>query len=173
MAEDPPGVAAWKANTNAFDRVRAVAANVSKPRTAGHIAREAAVSENTTRDHLERLVDMSVLVSSERGNATVYSPDPLHTWLKTIRELINTHSHDELIGLKEELQAQVDEWVEEYEVDSPKKLRARAATTETTEETRTIRKVANEWDLIEYRLNVVEDAIENYSSYEQGSPAPA
>jgi hypothetical protein len=51
MAEDAPGVKAWKEHTSAFDRVRSVIETASQPRSASAIAEEALVAENTARTH--------------------------------------------------------------------------------------------------------------------------
>lgn len=62
MSEGSPGVEAWKERTTAFDRVRSVAESASGPQTVPEIAADAAVAENTARNHLDRLVAMNVLV---------------------------------------------------------------------------------------------------------------
>lgn len=173
MAESPPGVEAWKEHTSAFDRVHAIASTVSQPRPASYIADEAHVAENTARNHLERLVDLNILLKSDQDGTTLYSPDPLHTRMQTLRELLEQHDRDELIELKANLQSQITEWRDEYGVDSPDDLRARAADTDTPAQTRKIRTTASDWELVEYRLSIVEDAIENYSTYEQDFRASA
>ena len=72
MTDQTPGVEAWKEHTTAFDRVQSVATTVSKPRPASYIAEEAHVAENTARGHLDRLVDLNVLLKSEREDGTLY-----------------------------------------------------------------------------------------------------
>lgn len=165
MREDPGGVEAWKEHTSAFDRVQSVAGTLSRPRPASYIAAEAHVAENTARDHLERLVNLNVLLESEREGTVVYSPDPLHTRIQTLRELLESHSHDELIELKTNLQERIEAWRTEYDVGSPDELREHAAETDTAADTRDIRTTASDWELVLYRLSVVEDAIENYEMY--------
>lgn len=163
-----PGVDVWKEHTSAFDRVRSVAQTVSEPRSAPWIAGEAAVSENTARGHLERLVEMSVLRKVERRGHARYAPDPLHTRLQTLRELLDEHDHEGVIALKEDLQGRIEAWRTEHGVDSPESLRELAADTETVEETATVRRTASEWELAEYRLGIVEEAIDNYAVYSRG-----
>jgi len=168
-----PGVDAWKEQTTAFDRVRSVAQTVTEPRTASWIADEAAVSENTARDHLQRLVEMNVLRAFEDGTTTTYAPDPLHTRMQTLRELIDEYDHDGLLELKADLQAEIESWQDEYNVASPAELRALAAEAETAEETATIRQTADDWELTAYRLGIVEEAIENYTAYSSSDSAVA
>lgn len=173
MTGDAPGVEAWKEHTSAFDRVRSVAETVSQPRSASSIAAEAHVAENTARDHLERLVDMNVLLKRDRDGTVLYAPDPLHTRMQLLRDLLDSHSHDELVQLKADLQDRIETWRDEYPAESPDELRERAAGAETAAETRDIRRIANDWELVRYRLNVVEDAIENYATYTRDGRAVA
>ena len=165
MTDHPPGVEAWKEHTTAFDRVQSVATTVSKPRPVSYIADEAHVAENTARDHLERLVSLNVLLKTEHDDGALYSPDPLHTRLQTLRDLLEEHDRDGLIDLKAEAQSKIEEWETDYNADSPDELRTRAAETDTASQTRDIRKTASDWELALYRLSVLEDAIENYATY--------
>lgn len=165
MDDQSPGVAAWKEHTTAFDRVQSVASTVSQPRSASYIADEAHVAENTARDHLERLVNLNVLLKTERDGGAFYSPDPLHTRIQTLRELLEEHDRDGLIDLKIELQAKLEDWETEYSADSPDDLRTRAAETNTASQTRELKKTASDWELALYRLSILEDAIENYATY--------
>jgi len=167
------GVEAWKAQTTAFDRVRSVAASASGPKTVAEIADDAAVAENTARDHLDRLVEMNVLLRGEYGGATTYEPDPIYARAGSIRELLDEHDHDALVQLKAELQERVTEWRGEYEVDSPAALREHAADTENAETTRRMRADANDWELVAHRLGIVEEAIRNYTAYGRSDRASA
>jgi predicted ArsR family transcriptional regulator len=173
MADDAPGVDAWKEHTSAFDRVRSIASTLSQPRPASFIAAEAHVAENTARDHLDRLVDMNVLLKEDHEGTAMYAPDPLHTRLQTLRDLLDTHDHDGLVRVKAELQEQIETWCDEYGVESPAQLRERAAETEAATATREIREAASDWELVQYRLSIVEDAIENYATYSRDSRASA
>jgi|GEM_PF-328074 hypothetical protein len=165
MTDESPGVEAWKEHTTAFDRVQSVASTVSKPRPVSCIAEEAHVAENTARDHLERLVALNVLLKIERDDGAFYSPDPLHTRLQTLRDLLEEHDREGLIQLKIELQSKIEDWETDYNADSPDELRTRAAETETASQTRDLKKTASDWELALYRLSALEDAIENYATY--------
>lgn len=165
MTDQPPGVEAWKEHTTAFDRVQSVATTVSKPRSVSYLADEAHVAENTARDHLERLVSLNVLLKTDHDDGALYSPDPLHTRIRTLRELLEEHDRDGLIALKTEVQSTIEEWEADYNADSPDELRSRAAETDTASQTRELRKTVSDWELALYRLSVLEDAIENYATY--------
>ena len=165
MSDQKSGVRAWKEHTTAFDRVQSVGTTVSKPRPASYVADEAHVAENTARDHLERLVDLSVLLKTERDGGTLYSPDPLHVRIRTVRDLLEEHDRDGLIDLKIELQSRIEDWETDYSVDAPDGLRSRAAETDTAPRTRELKRTARDWELARYRLSVLEDAIEYYETY--------
>ncbi|EMA52015.1 DUF7342 family protein [Halococcus salifodinae] len=173
MAENAPGIEAWKEHTSAFDRVRSVAEAVTQPRSASSIADEALVAENTARSHLERLVEMNVLLKTDREGTALYTPDPLYVRIRTLRDLLEEYDHDGLIGLKADLQKRIETWREEYHVDAPETLRERAAGAEQVEQTSEIRTIASEWELTRYRLTIVEDAIENYGTYSRDDRATA
>lgn len=173
MTDQSPGVEAWKEHTTAFDRVQSVATTVSEPRPVSYIAAEAHVAENTARDHLERLVNLNVLLKTELDDGALYSPDPLHTRIQTLRDLLEEHDRDGLIDLKIELQSTIEDWETDYSVDSPDELRTRAAETDTASQTRNLKKTASDWELALYRLSVLEDAIENYATYTKDFRASA
>jgi predicted ArsR family transcriptional regulator len=170
---DAPGTDVWRENTSAFDRVRSIAVTLSQPHTADWIADEALVAGNTARDHLQRLVDMNVLQTVSGEQATLYQPDPLYTRMRALRDLLDDRDRDDLIQLRADLQEQIESWQHEYDVDSPDRLRERAAQVETAAETREVRQVASDWDIVRYRLRLIEDAIEHYSDYSGTAPAPA
>lgn len=171
MAEQTPGVDAWKEHTTAFDRVQSVATTVSQPRGAAYIAEEAHVAENTARSHLKRLVNLNVLLKTERDDGDRYAPDPLHTRIQTLRDLLDEHDRSGLLELKATLQSQIEDWQTEYGVESPDALRTQAAETDTAAQTRDRKQTARDWDLARYRLSILDNAIENYATYTQDFPA--
>lgn len=173
MTESAPGVDAWTEETSAFDRVQSVASTLSKPRSASDVADEASVAENTARDHLQRLVDLNVLRTATREGTTLYAPDPLHTRMQTLRELLDQHDRDELLELKADLQSRIEGWRDEYDAESPAELRERGAHTDTATRTREINQTAADWELLAYRLSIVEEAIENYTTFTRDFEASA
>jgi len=170
---DASGVERWKEHQSAFDRVRSVAVTVSEPKSADRIAEQAHVAGNTARDHLQRLVEMNVLQTISGETATLYAPDPLYTRMQALRDLLDSRDRDDLLELRGALQEQVEDWQSEYNSDFPGDLREQAAHADTAEETREMRQTANDWEIIAYRLRLVEDAIEHYSDYAGSTPAPA
>lgn len=173
MTDEPTHITAWKKQTTAFDRVQSVAQAVSQPRSASWIASEAAVAENTARDHLERLVEMNVLLETSRDGTAMYVPDPLYTRAQTLREYLDEYEHDGLIELKEDIQTQLETLRSEYGVESPQELREQAADSDAVEKIREYRKTASDWELAQYRLSIVDEAIRNYTTYNRHNTASA
>jgi predicted ArsR family transcriptional regulator len=169
MAES--GVEDWKANESAFDRVRSVAVTLSRPRTADWIAEKAAVAGNTSRNHLARLVEMNVLEAVTDDGVTRYRPDPLYTRMRALRDILDGSDQADLVELRAELQEQVEDWRDKYGADSPSDLREQAATAETSDQTRELRHTANDWEIVRYRLGLVEEAIDRYAEYSGTAPA--
>ncbi|CDK39468.1 uncharacterized protein BN903_20 [Halorubrum sp. AJ67] len=99
--ESTDGIHKWVEQTTVYDRVRLISSTVSQPRSVQHIADEACVCEVTAREYLDRLSDLNVLLKSEQDGTPVYSPDLLHTRMKTLRDLLENHTHEELLQLKQ------------------------------------------------------------------------
>jgi predicted transcriptional regulator len=76
--------------------VKSVTRSLSEPRPASWIATEAAVSPNTARDHLRRLIDLGVVTAIENHGTRHYYPDPLYTRLRDVRELLQETTKREL-----------------------------------------------------------------------------
>lgn len=162
---DESYVETWKSQTTAFDRVQSVTLCLSEAKPAGWIAEDAHVAENTARSHLSRLDDLGILQTDSRDGVTVYYPDPLYTRMRTLRDLLDEYDRDGLIDLRATLQERIEELQTEYDVASPDGLRCWAGQTETATETREFKKTASDWELLQYRLSVVSEAIENYTLY--------
>ena len=165
MSEHSRGLKAWKEHTTAFDRVRSIAEGLDQPRTARYVAEEAGVAETTAHEHLKRLAEMNVIRSVVGEDATRYKPDPLYARFRTLRGLIDDHDHAELLELKADLQRELKEFTEAYAVDSPTELRERTAETADAAETMTRIEDASDWEVTQYHLSIVNEAIEKYSEY--------
>lgn len=102
---------------------------------------------------------MTVVLEHNAGDQPVYSPDPFYTRFQTTRTLLDNHDCDGLIDLRNELQAQIDAWQDEYGVEFPKELRGHEDAGDPPQDTDGVHATANEWDLVENRLSIVTDAI--------------
>jgi predicted ArsR family transcriptional regulator len=168
--ENPPDeadwVGTWKEHASAFDRVKSVTMTLSEPRPASWIATEAAVSPNTARDHLRRLIDLGVVTATENDGTRHYYPDPLYTRLRDVRELLQESTKRELSEQAAELKDDIAAWKAEYGAESPETLRERAADIDVSaEQAHELVAVASDWELARYRLSLVQDAIENYDTW--------
>ena len=164
--DEPEWVGTWKEHASAFDRVKSVTMTLSEPQSAPWIAEEAAVSPNTARDHLHRLIDLGVVTVTESNGTRRYYPDPLYTRLRDVRELLRETTKQELSEKAAELKNEITAWKAEYDADSPDTLRERAAANDVSaEQAYEFVRIASDWELSQYRLSLVQDAIENYDTW--------
>lgn len=173
-SESNPGIEHWVASTSAFDRVRSVAFSLQHPRTAGQIAEEAHVSEKTARGHLERLVEMDILLATSEAGATTYYPDPGFMWYREVRTLAREHTRDELLEIVATLNADIDSWRAEFDAETPDDLRASAAHPDVSEEAVYERqRIADDWEYTIHRLDLINDALTQYDRLTAQPPTPA
>lgn len=143
-----PWIETWKRHTTPFERVRSVVLSLRKPRTVKHISDAAAVSTDTAEKHLSMLVETGTVVEYKETNPHLYEPDESHVRSDTVRDLLTNHDSAELVEIRDELRARVNSFRDDYDVDSPRGL----------EEPNSI---AREWELIEYRLELLTEVIED------------
>ena len=165
-SDDADWMETWKEHTSAFDRIKSVTMTLSEPRSAPWIAEQAAVSPNTARDHLRRLIDLGVVAETEDGGTRHYYPDPLYTRLRDIRELLEETTKQELSEQAAAVKDDIAAWKTEYDADTPDTLRERAAAeTVSAERAYELTQVASDWELARYHLSLVQDAITNYDTW--------
>lgn len=74
--EGPPqGIDRWKEQTKGIERVIDVVLTVEQPQTAGWIAEEAHVSEQSAREHLDMFADLGIITATTARGVTRYQPD--------------------------------------------------------------------------------------------------
>lgn len=156
----------------AADRVRWVAESLSEPRTAHWIADEADVSPATAKKYLEKLADDRRLRRLGDGERTLYFPDRITQYLDEVREVYDAHSADELAETLDEIRTQIETWKDKYEVSTPNELRASISGVDREEAVRR-REVAIEWDHLEARIGVIEDALSLHDRFPGDSRALA
>jgi hypothetical protein len=116
---------------------------------------------------------MNVIRTVAGEDATRYEPDPLYARFRTLRRLIADHNHEELLELKADLQAQIEDAKQQHGVASPTALREQATAADTAAETMDCIEAASDWALTRYHLSIVDDAIDNYTEYaaiDRGTP---
>lgn len=155
----------WADELSAAERVEAVALTVSEPRTANWIAGEAEVAHETASKYITRLVDDGKLSADTCGQQTTYEPDPVGQYLTEMRELYENHSPDELAASLEEMNDQIRSWEAEYDVETPNELRASLNSAADHEDECTRRQAAREWEHLQTRRRLVEDALQLYDRF--------
>lgn len=133
MTDDDIGVDAWIEATTPLERVRAISQTLTEPRSATWIADESCVPEDTARSHLDQLVDTGLLVEQDCEPVSKYSPNHSHIRAQSIKDLLDEHNRTELVRLRDDLRGQTKH-VE-----------------------------GEERELLEYRIGLVEEAIEQTS----------
>lgn len=156
----------------AADRVRWVAESLDQPRTAHWIATEADVSPATARKYLEKLADDRRLRRREDGERTLYAPDRITQYLDEIREVYENHTADELASSLNTMRTRIERWQAEYDVATPNDLRTTISDVTSTEGEHR-REVALEWEHLEARIGVIEDALTLYDRFSNERRAAA
>lgn len=150
----------WKKLTTAFERVSSVSQTLSKPRSAQYIAQEAAVAEAEARNHLKRLVERGALREYTESGSALYGPNPSYARQRDIRELLDSYNSEDLRSLRADLQEQIESWQTSWEVESSEEIKDLVDNRAESVETARKRKTAAAWALSEYRLSIVEAALE-------------
>ena len=146
------------------DRVRMAARQLSEPRTANWIASEAGWSHEPTKRVLERLVDDGILHRDESGTHTTYYPDYRRQAMQEAMRLRDSgHTVEKLTDRLADMKAQIRDWEDEFDIESPNQLRGTLAdeTLDTDEEDRR-REIAREWEHLQRRIKIVGFAIREW-----------
>jgi len=155
----------WTESVSAADRVRSVATTLSEPQTANWIAGEAEVAHETASKYLDRLVSDGKLETSKAGGKTVYRPDPVGQHLAEMHSLYADHTADELANRLTEITDQLRQWQDEYDTETPNELRAAIGETTDGATADEYRRVAGEWEQLQYRQSLVEDTLRLYDRF--------
>lgn len=153
-----------QSQTTGEDRVRMIARQLTEPRTANWIASEAEWSHEPTKRVLERLVDDGTLHRDTAGAHTTYATDYRRQAMQEAMRLRDgEYSVEELTDRLAEMKAQIREWEDEFDVESPNQLRATIADGDlSAEEENYRREVARDWDHLQRRIRIVGFAIREW-----------
>lgn len=166
MGDAPSGVDKWKQETKGIERVIDVVLTVEEPRTAGWVAGEAHVSEQTAREHLQLVADLGVITASTVSGVTKYHPDPSWLRFQELAQLTERYDRDELLDQVEQLKGRIESAESQFGVDSPDELRAKAADADTTvDEVKEFRTAASEWESAIHDLQIRQQALERYDEF--------
>lgn len=166
MTEDESNseVGLMERQTTGEDRVRMVTRQLSEPRTANWIASEADWSHEPTKRVLERLVDDGILHRNDSDTHTTCYPDYRRQALQEAMRLRDSrHTVEELTDRLAGMKAQIRDWGNEFDVESPNQLRGTLAEEplDADEEDRR-REIAREWEHLQRRIEIVGFAIREW-----------
>ncbi|WP_459888270.1 DUF7342 family protein [Halostagnicola bangensis] len=179
------GLESWTDGLTARERVREIATTLTQPRSVEWVKEEAQISSwQTAKDELEMLVEFSQIraVDGDDGNVK-YAPNYQRRYFDEVAELINTHTRDELREQIADIQAEIDEWADEFAVETRSDLEGTLTDEElTSAEIRRRNSILRQWERYEDNKRLVKHALQLYddakslrhgSNPSNGSPASA
>jgi len=153
----------WVEETSAFERVLSIVFDITDPRTAGHIAQRAQVSEETAREYLDGMVTLGAVLADDSGGATVYFPDPGYLRFREVRSMARDHGRSELVEMAASTADVIEQYRDRTGVETLDELEARINDGEFSEETTVdYKNVAADWLSTRQQLDRIEDAIDWY-----------
>ena len=112
----------WIEETTPFERVYEIVRRTYDPESATEIADRARVSATTARKHLRTLVDAGEVTTSQDGQTTRYRRSETAIVTEHAQSLLAEQSPTEIASGIAEMKAKIQEWREEYDVDSPEEF---------------------------------------------------
>lgn len=167
------GLEPWTEGLSARERVREIATTLTQPRSVEWVRVEAGISSwQTAKDELEMLVEFGqvLAVDGDDGN-TKYAPNYQLRYFSEVAELINDHTREELRAQIADIQAGIDEWKAEFEVDSQDALESTlTADGLSSEDVRERNRVLRQWEQYEDNKRLLKHALELYDDARSLSP---
>ncbi|MXR19460.1 helix-turn-helix domain-containing protein [Halobacterium sp. PCN9] len=112
----------WVEETTPFERVYEIIRTTYNPASAGEIADRARVSATTARKHLRTLESAGEVTTSQDGQTTCYRRSETAIVTEHAQSLLAELSPEEIASGIADMKAQIQEWREEYGVDSPEEF---------------------------------------------------
>ncbi|MCG1004750.1 MULTISPECIES: winged helix-turn-helix domain-containing protein [Halobacterium] len=112
----------WIEETTPFERVYEIIRTTYNPASAGEIADRARVSATTARKHLRTLESAGEVTTSQDGQTTCYRRSETAIVTEHAQSLLAELSPEEIASGVADMKAQIQEWREEYGVDSPEEF---------------------------------------------------
>ena len=160
MTPDSPAV--WPENAETEDRVRSVAEMLTQPRSATWVADQADVNYKTARKYLTQLVEDNRLRTMDRGQTTLYYPNPREQFFQEIGDLVEEHTKDELTAELNAIGSRIEGWQEKYEIDTPDELRTTLDESLSVEERRERERIVDTWEYTHEMRTFIRHAIRVY-----------
>lgn len=175
MSEEQPALGEefeidWPDGMDSQDRIDNIAQTLRQPRSAEWVSQRADVSVETTRKHLEQLVERGEFDTTRFNDSedTRYYPDPERQLIDRINELAG-NSTDQLTQLQIETADEIESFQDEFGVDSPTDLRRSIDETLSADERRRRAKIAHRWEKNQHFLSLLDVALALRSHKEEYS----
>lgn len=173
------GLGSWTDDLTARERVREIATTLTEARSVEWVREEAQVSSwQTAKDELKMLVEFGQVqaVEGDNGN-TKYAPNYQLRYFNEVTELINAHTREELREEIASIQAEIDEWKTEFNIESQDELESTLTDDDLDSEgIRERNRVLRQWEryednkrLLKHALELYDDARELYSGENDSS----
>jgi len=159
------GLESWTEGLSARERVREIATTLTQPRSVEWVREQAQISSwQTAKDELQMLVEFGQIhdVEGDDGN-TKYAPNYQLRYFNEVAELINNHTREELREEIATIQAEIDEWKTEFDVESRDDLESTLTDDDLTSEAIQERnRVLRQWETSEDNKRLLKHALELY-----------
>ena len=166
------GLGSWTDDLSTRERVREIATTLTQPRSVEWVREEAQVSSwQTTKDELEMLVELAQVhaIQGDDGN-TKDAPNYQLRYFNEVTELINNQTREELREEIASVQAEIDEWKAEFDVESRDELESSLTDDDLDSEAIQERnRILRQWEryddnkrLLKHALELYDDARELY-----------
>lgn len=150
----------WTEAMTARDRVEAIAVTLGQPRSINWIKEQADVgSWETTKSHLDRLVDAGRLTTTQVSGDTRYMANPVRAYLDQLQDLVAENTKDSLRDEFEAIAEEIETWKQEYDVESLDELDASLGDDLPPEVLRDRRKVVAYWEENEQYRQLITNAL--------------
>jgi hypothetical protein len=160
-----PGLDSWADGLSARERVREIATTLTESRSVEWVREEAQISSwQTAKDELEMLADFGQVqaVEGDDGN-TKYAPNYQFRYFNELAELINSHTREELRTEIADIQEEIDEWKQAFDIESRDELESTLTDDDLDSETiRERNRVLRQWERYENNKRLLEHALELY-----------
>ena len=159
------GLESWTEGLSARERVREIATTLTQPRSVEWVKDEAQISSwQTAKDELEMLVEFGQIhaIEGDDGN-TKYAPNYQLRYFNEITELINNHTRDELREEIAGIQEKIDEWKDNFDVESRNALESTLTDEDfSSEDIRERITILRDWEHYEDNKRLLKHALELY-----------
>jgi len=159
------GLDSWTEGLSARERVREIATALTQPRSVEWVREEAQISSwQTAKDELEMLVEFGQIhaIEGNDGN-TKYAPNYQLRYFNEVTELINNHTREELREEIATIQAKIDEWKTDFNVDSRDALESTLTNDDlSSENIRHRNTVLRHWERSKDNKRLLKHALELY-----------